>query len=365
MSVLRPFISAIFIIDELSHISHLPWKIAVESTLAFVDELIVVHGGHFNGEGGQPVFDYFKSHSDTRVRLFSFPWPDEFDWSQIGLSCAYGLAQAKGTWAFRVLADEIFPKCFLSIPNVLRELPTEIRQVSILRHYMLGGYYACPMLEKPLFFRNDGSMGYGRINVLQGPQSMPALFDDPIDTDHWFDGQNVISIQETSMVRATDCVNRLEKGELPIGFRDITGRNLKRLSIGMLNVDVNFFTDEEIIDQKTRSYAAYDRLPKGYLDRINPTGELILDALRKRVEGMLKGPIIRPVVPYELQKFYVASASISNCVRDICEKKYGLPWDQCSRNIFNVERIIKNICYLPLFETRGMLWKLQYRLSAR
>lgn len=357
------FLSAIYLIDELPHIHRLPWQISVDSTLAFADELIVVHGGHTDSSGRRPVWNAMHARRDDRIRLFTFPWPDEFDWRQIGLSCAFGLAKATGTWAFRVLADEVFPGEFRNIASRLRDLPPEIRQVIVRRDYMLGSFYACPALEKPLFFRNDGSQGYGGINILQGPEAMPALFDDPIDTDHWFDGREVVSIRERSIVRSPDCEKRLLRGELPQGYRDLTGMHDVKLDIGMLNVDVCFFEDREISEQKRRSYRAYDRLPAGSLPRTHPQGEEILDVLRRRVEDMIRGPLIRPSVPEELMSFFDENDAVHNCVRDVCAGRFGIPWNRLSLKPRSLRGWMRWLCHLPVIEARRVLrtWMTRYR----
>lgn len=351
-----PFLSAIYLIDELPHIHRLPWEISIDSTLAFTDELIMIHGGHTDNKGERPIWDALVKRHDERIKLFTFPWPDEFDWRQIGLSCAFGLAKAKGSWAFRVLADEVFPDEFKKVPSHLRELPPETKQVIVRRDYMLGCFYACPLLGKPLFFRNDGSQGYGGINVLQGPEAMPALFDDPIDTDHWFDGKAILSIRQESLTRAPDREDRLLHGELPRGYRNLTGANDAKLDIGMINVDVSFLVDCEIIEQKQRSYRAYDLLPPGYLPRIHPKGEEIINVLRSRVTDMFHGPLIHPKVPDALIAFFDANDHINNCVRDVCTNQFGIPWNRRSRIPRSFGGLALKLYHLPLIEARRILW---------
>ena len=325
----KTYLSAILIIDELPHLDHVPWVSSVNSVLSFADELIVVHGGHTTPDGRKPVVEYFSRRADSRIRVIEYPWPDNFNWMQIARSCAFGLLHAHGKWCFRVLADEVFPSEFQAIPEFLEAQPSHIKIVSVMRHYMLGNTYAYPLHDKPLFFRHDGSVGYGTINPDQGEAAMPSLFDDPIDVTRWFDGHRVIRVEPFPM-QYPEAARRLLEGETPRGFRDLTGSNTVQLNMGILNVDVNYLPDSMILAQKDLSIRAYERLPPGYWNRPLPQGKQMLDALIQKVEGMLRKRLVRINPPDDLLQFIDRNDFVFNVIRELCETKYGLPWNRIS-----------------------------------
>jgi hypothetical protein len=341
------FLSAILIIDELPHLDHVPWQSAVSSTLAFADEMIVVHGGHTTPEGRKPTAEYFTQLANPRIKVVEYPWPDNFNWMQIGRSCAFGHLHARGEWCFRVLADEVFPHTFETIPKLLAAQPDCISVVSVMRHYMLGNHFAFPFHDKPLFFRNNGTLGYGTINPAQGPQAMPSLFDDPIDTDHWFDGTTVVDIRNESMTHAPDAIQRLLAGETPRGYRDLKAAGTLQLPLGMLNVDVNYLPDDLILAQKNLSLRAYERLPPGYWTRRLPQGREMLDTLLTKIDGMLNQRILRIHPPADLLDFIDKQDPVFNSIRDLCELRYALPWNRVRRRAPRSHQVwhsLKRLC---------------------
>jgi hypothetical protein len=323
----RPLLSAIFIIDELPSLERLPWRESVHSTLRFVDELIVVHGGKRNADGRQPAWEYLQGLDDPRIQIHHFPWPEDFDWRQIGRSCAYGHLHARGQWCLRVLADEVFADDFKRVRDVLSNAEESLRLVLCDRLYMLGREYAQPY-HIQLIFRNDKTLGFGAVNPAQGGSAMPALFDGPIETDLWFDGKEVVSIREDSILRDARGAERLLAGETPHGYRPPELRNATYVQLGLFNVDVNYFTDEEIICQKEISQGGYERLPAVYgRPRDFPKGRSILGAVSDKIRQMIETGCLRRVrVPESLARFQDRQAGHSNVVRRVCEA-HGFRWD--------------------------------------
>ena len=331
-STQRPLLSAIFIIDELPYLDCIPWRESAQSVLRFADELIVVHGGKRQPNGSQPAWDYFQSLRDRKVKLLRFSWPEKFDWRQIGRSCAFGHLHACGRWCFRVLADEVFPDDAAELRRTLEGLPSDIRIVSVARWYMLGCRYACAFNEKPLFFRNDRSVGYGTVNPSQGEAASYLLFDDPIETDLWFDGQDVVSIRDQSLLRDPDGLARLQGGETPRGYRGASTHAMTlRLNTGLFNVDVNFFPDSMLLDQKELSQQGYSALPPEYPHRPRRSRTELATALEEKVRRMILAQrLVRVELPEPLLAFMDRQQSITNRVRSVCEGDYGLPWTRAT-----------------------------------
>lgn len=319
-------LSAVFIIDELPHLECLPWRESVHSALKFVDELIVVHGGKRNAAGQQPTWEYLQNLNDPRIQLHHFPWPEVFDWRQIGRSCAYGHLQARGKWCMRVLADEVFADDFSQIRNILTNADESLRMVLVERLYMLGYEFAYPY-HIQLIFRNDKTLGFGTVNPSQGGSAMSSLFDGPIETDLWYNGKEVISIREDSIIRDPNGTKRLLDGETPRGYRPPEIKNAINLKLGLFNVDVNYFTDAQILSQKQTSQGGYDRLPKEYFFRLFPKGNAILDALSNKQRSMVTdGRLKRVTVPTGLIAFHQQHCGVDNPTFRTC-KTYCLPWD--------------------------------------
>lgn len=337
---MKPLLSCIFVADELPCLDFLPWRESLASVLRVADEVIVVHGGKAGPGGRRQVEEHVRALRDERVRFLVFPWPEAFDWRQIARACTFGQLHANGPWCCRVLADEIFPDAFADIGAALRNAPPEVRIVSVARLYLLGDRYACPFHGKPLFFRNDRSLGYGTVNPAQGDAASYLLFDDPLETDRWFDGQQVVSIERESLLRDPQAVVRLQAGEAPRGYRgESTDRMTLTLPLGILNVDVNHFSDEALLDQKELSQAGYQRLPPEYPHRAVLSRAAIGAALEKKIRGMIRsGPLLRVAVPEPLRVFMDERDRVSNRVRRICESEAGLPWNRVSAGASRVRR---------------------------
>jgi hypothetical protein len=326
-----PFLSAIYVIDELPLLDRLPWRESMQSVLQFADEVIVVHGGKTQGGGRRETVEYLERLRDPRIRIYVFPWPEDFDWRQIARTCAFGHLKASGEWCFRVLADEVFPEDFQEMPRMLRSLPPEKDTVSVERLYMLGCQYACAFHDKPLFFRNNRSLGYGTINPEQGPAASQLLFDDPLDCDHVFENGRPRKV-ERSILRDPEGERRLCGGEVPCGYRDVTEKGLVRIPKGLLNVDVNFVPDDLLLMQKEISQEGYLRLPPDYPHRPRMTREQMATALQQKIRDMLDHGMLRRVCPpAPLLDFMDRQESVHNIVRNLCEDVHGLPWNRVSK----------------------------------
>lgn len=325
-------LSAIFVVDELEQLEYVPWKEAAASALRFADELIVVHGCKKPLDGQRSILDHFRLEHNASIQVVSFPWPEKFDWRQIARSCAYGQLHASGDWCFRVLVDEVFPDEFDMIREVLKGLPPHINVVAVWRYYLLGSRYAYPYRLKPLFFRSKSGMGYGTINPEQGEEAMPLLFDDPIDTQRWFNGEEVVAVNSSTVMQASRAAERLLAGETPHGYRDLTGAGEHRLELGFLNVDVNFLPNEFIVRQKMKSLDGYLHLPSEYPRPPLRTPDAILSAVSEKVKRMLaSGRLVKVKVPDSLLEFADRHDKVVNVVRDLCELEYGLPWNRVSK----------------------------------
>lgn len=333
-------LSAIFVVDELPHFVYVPWREAALSALRFSDELIVIHGGKTDPLGRQPILDYFKQLNDPRIRLFTFPWPIEFEWSQIARSLTYAHLHAQGDWVFRVLVDEIFPDDFEAVRQLLIESPLDINVISVGRYYLLGSQYAYPYREKPLFFRRTSGLGYGMINPAQGIEAMPLLFDDPIDTHRWFDGEQIIKV--SSLLDAPDALDRLQAGATPRGFRDMSRAGLYYFNKAFLNTDVNFLPDELILEQKWTSAEGYARLPEPYRRPLPDSPEILLESFYQKIKQMLDSQQLMPVkVPESLLTFIDAQKETKNQVRRLVEVDYHLPWHDSIRQHQSVKNLFK------------------------
>lgn len=326
-------ISAIYLIDEFPHLDYVPWRESVASALQLADELIVVHGGKRDARGGRPAYDYLAGLKDPRVRLLEFPWPADFDWRQIARSCTFGQLHARGEWCFRMLADEVLPGDCARLRCELESAPPDIKVVSVSRWYLLGNRYACPFHEKPLFFRNDRSVGYGTVNPAQGEAASYLLFDDPMDTDHWYDGCAKVSLGDRSILRDPRGMARIGAGETPLGYRgpEFTAC-IRDVPHGLLNVDVNVLPDKLLMDQKILSQDGYQRLPPTYPHRPVFTPQQLSDALLVKIRGMLRG---RQLVCVELSEamhaFMDRHEPVHNRVRALVEGEHGLPWNRLSK----------------------------------
>lgn len=326
-------LSAIYLIDEFPHLDYVPWKESIDSVLRIADEIIVVHGGKRDGEGGRPAYQYLVDLQDPRIRILEFPWPAIFDWRQIARSCTFGHLHARGKWCFRVLADEVLPPELSKIRDELEFAPQEVKIVSVSRWYLLGNKYACPFHDKPLFLRNDKSVGYGTVNPAQGDGASYLLYDDPMDTDHWFDGSQKIDIRSSSILRDPKGMDRLLHGETPLGYRGPeVDAYTKTLPFGILNVDVNFFPDKMLLEQKSLSQEGYQRLPLEYPHRHVKTPEQLAEALLVKIRGMLwRCQLIEVSLPEQLLVFIDRHDNVQNRVRCLVEREYGLPWNRISR----------------------------------
>lgn len=351
-------LSAISILDDLPYLEYIPWKESILSTLGFVDELIVVHGGKLQPDGRCLVKEFVDEIDDSRVKFLTFPWPEKFDWRQIAIACTFGQLHATGDWCFRVLGDEVFPQSFVDFKGKLVKQPESVKIVSVQRLYMLGNSYACPFHDKPLFFRNDRSIGYGTVNPQQGDEASYGLFDDPIETDKWFDGERVVSIKGNSLLRDKRAIERLLNGEVPEGYRGQSTKLItKVLTMGILNVDVNFYPDELLYNQKELSLQGYRRLPPEYPKRPVMSREEIKAALELKLEGMIKrGKLERIDVPEPLLRFIDHHAATRNMVREICECVYGFPWDRVSRQGVSFKFIVN----LFFNKVRNFMCRLSY-----
>jgi hypothetical protein len=334
-------LSAIYLIDEFPHLQFVPWKESIDSVREVADEIIVVHGGKHDRNGYRPAYDYLLSLQDPRIRLFEFPWPSVFDWRQIARSCTFGHLHARGKWCFRVLADEILPPEFFKIRTELESAPEQIKIISVSRWYLLGNEYACPFHDKPLFMRNDKSVGYGTVNPAQGDEASYLLYDDPMDTDHWFDGSKKMDISSTSILRAPDGIDRLLGGETPLGYRGPEVHACtKNLPLGILNVDVNFLPEQMIIEQKCLSQEGYQNLPQEYPHRQVMSPEQLVEALLIKIRGMLERRELKRIsLPDQLHEFIDRRNSIHNQVRSLVEIEYGLSWNRISKDASLLRRI--------------------------
>jgi len=315
--------------------------------LKFSDEVIVVHGGKTNEKGGCPSLDYIRSLQEPRLRILTFPWPEDFEWRQIARTCTFGHLHARGQWCFRVLADEIFPDDFIRIREYLKKLPSDKKIVSVDRLYMLGNKFACAFHGKPLFFRNDKSIGFGSVNPAQGDAASYGLFDDPIETDRWFDGDRVISLFEQSIIRDPKGQERLMRGETPVGFRgESTSKMTSLFPVGVLNVDVNFHPDDALLSQKDMSQNGYQRLPPEYPRRPVLSRAQLGATLEYKIHKMIKtGKLYRVSLPETLHQFVDRKDAIQNRVRHLCEYEYGLPWNRLAgkaRKYRCVKTILRN-----------------------
>jgi hypothetical protein len=351
---MTPFLSCIYVMDELPFMEFLPWRESLDSVLRFADEVIVVHGGKTDATGKCPSLDYLRSLHDSRIRVSVFLWPEKFDWRQIALTCTFGHLQVRGEWCFRALADEVFPDNFEGIRKELESQPEYIKIVSVDRLYMLGNQYACPFHDKPLFFRNDRSVGYGTVNPAQGESASYLLFDDPLETDRWFDGNDIVSIRERSFIRDPKGIERLQRGEVPCGYRGVSTDNMTiTLPVGVLNVDVNFYPDKVLLEQKNMSQYGYQRLPFEYPHRPILSRDELANALEKKIRGMIKaGKLIRVQIPEALHQFIDKHCETTNRVRRLCEDEYGLPWNRLSRNA----SVLRRIMTLASNRLRNLSW---------
>ncbi|MCI5140221.1 MAG: glycosyltransferase family 2 protein [Candidatus Electrothrix sp. ATG1] len=338
---MNPFLTCIYVIDELPFLKYWPWKESLDSVLKFADEVIVVHGGKTDSKGRSPSLDYLRSLQNSRLRIETFTWREDFDWRQIARTCTFGHILARGQWCFRALADEFFPSDFLKIRKYLEQQPEHIKIVSVDRLYMLGNKYACAFHDKPLFFRNDHSIGYGTVNPAQGDAASYGLFDDPIETDLWFDGSTVVSNSKASLIRDTHGIERLRLGETPRGYRgETTSRMTAILPLGVLNTDVNYFPDERLLDQKELSQFGYQRLPPEYPKRRVLSRDETRKALEKKICEMIKrGKLLHVDLPESLHQFIDKQNETTNCIRRLCEDRYGLPWNRLSKKSLSIKYI--------------------------
>lgn len=337
-------LSAIYLIDEFPHLDYVPWKESIDSVLRIADEIIVIHGGKRDGEGRRPAYQYLDNLHDPRIRILEFPWPAIFDWRQIARSCTYGHLHASGKWCFRVLADEVLPPEFSKIRKILEYASQEIKIFAVSRWYLLGNKYACPFHDKLLFLRNDKSVGYGTVNPEQGDGASYLLYDDPMDTDHWFDGSKITNIRSNSILRDPNGIDRLLNGETPLGYRGPeVDAYTKTLPFGILNVDVNFLPDEMLLEQKSLSQEGYKRLPLEYPHRQVKTADQLVEALLIKIRGMLtRGKLIEVNLPEQLLGFIDRHDSVHNRVRCLVEREYGLPWNRIS-NFSSPVRLIRTL----------------------
>ncbi|MCI5116236.1 MAG: glycosyltransferase family 2 protein [Candidatus Electrothrix sp. AX1] len=339
--MMNPFLSCIYVIDELPFLKYWPWKESLGSVLKFADEVIVVHGGKTDSKGRSPSLDYLRSLQNSRLRIETFTWREDFDWRQIARTCTFGHILARGQWCFRALADEFFPSDFLKIQKYLEQQPEHIKIASVDRLYMLGNKYACPFHDKPLFFRNDLSIGYGTVNPAQGEAASYLLFDDPIETDFWFNGSAVVSNAETSILRDTQGVERLHQGETPRGYRgETTSHMTATLPLGVLNTDVNYFPDDVLLDQKELSQLGYQRLPPEYPQRRVLSPDETRKALEQKICGMIqRGKLLHVDLPESLHEFIDKQNETTNCIRRLCEETHGLPWNRLSKKTLSIKYI--------------------------
>lgn len=350
---MTPFLSCIYVMDELPFMEFWPWRESLDSVLKFADEVIVIHGGKTDSMGKCPSLDYLRSLQNSRLRIEIFPWPENFDWRQIARTCTYGHLFAQGQWCFRALADEVFPDDFVAIRKHLEQQPEQIKIVSVDRLYMLGNQYACPFHDKPLFFRNDRSIGYGTVNPAQGEAASYLLFDDPLETDRWFDGRDVAQVRKRSILRDPNGIERLQRGETPCGYRgESTSRMTITLPMGVLNVDVNYYPENELLDQKDMSQHGYQRLPPEYPHRQVLTHAELGDALERKIRGMIRaGKLLRVQIPESLHQFIDRQDGTTNRVRRLCECEYGLPWNRLSKN----DRVVRRFKTLISNRLRNLI----------
>jgi hypothetical protein len=327
-------ISAIFILDELPHLSCVPWKAAFNSALRFSDEVIVVHGGKTDRNGCRAALDYIENLNDSRIKTLIFDWPESFDWTQLARSCTFGQLHAAGEWAFRILIDEVFPDNFISVRKMLQSLPSHVAVASVGRYYLLGNRFAFPYREKPLFIRQGSGYGYGIINYEQSAEAMPCMFDDPVDLRRWYETGEVKQVQGPTILESEDAIQKLMNGYVPKGYRDVSGKHQCRLQLAFLNTDVNFMPDELIVDQKYRSSLGYLRLPPSYRKELYAPGTDILESVRLKIERMLaSGNLVEVDPPEDLMIYTDDHDDVQNVVRRLCEEEYGLPWNRVSTHI--------------------------------
>jgi len=324
-------VSAIFLIDEFLQNDYIPWTISLNSVLKFSDEVIVIHGGKRKLQNCEmSTYDYISNLNNPKVKLYTFPWKDDFDWTQITRNLTFGQLHVKGDWCFRVLYDEIFPeKMFLNIKKILTNLPEKYKVVSVGRYYLLGSRYVFPYRQKNTFFKTNSEFGYGMVNYKQTEQNLFRIFDEPIDTTKWFDGENAVDLPRPLLIESNDAIERLLNGETPKGYSNPNDHRIFYLDKYFINTDVNFLPDEFIIKQKRTSFRGYKKLPGPY--RLNFGGEdlsneKIINSLRSKIREMATSKrLIKTNIPKDLLEFTTKHNDVHNVVREECER-VGLTW---------------------------------------
>lgn len=324
-------LSAIFLIDEFSQNDYIPWTIALNSVLKFSDEVIVIHGGKRKLQNCEmSTYDYINNLNDPKVKLYTFPWKDDFDWTQIARSLTFGQLKAKGDWCFRVLYDEIFlEKMFFNIKEILSGLPKQYKVVSVGRYYLLGSRYVFPYRQKNIFFKTNSEFGYGMIHHEQKEQNSFRIFDEPIDITKWFDGKNIVDLPHPLLIESNDAIERLSNKETPKGYRHPNDHSVFHLDKYFINTDVNFLPDELIIKQKKTSLRGYKNLPGPYKLNFGDNDfndEKIINDLRSKIQKMITSKrLIKTTIPKDLSEFIIKHNDVHNVVREECENA-RLPW---------------------------------------
>ena len=150
-----------------------------------------------------------------------------------------------------------------------------------------------------------------------------------------------MSIREDSILRDPRGADRLLAGETPRGYRPPELRNITHVNLGLFNVDVNYFTDAQIISQKQTSQDGYDRLPKEYFFRTWPRGTAILDTLSNKQRSMLTDGRLQHVkMPEALIAFHQLHCEVDNPTSRTCAA-FGLPWDPRSPRPSATKRWLK------------------------
>jgi len=265
-----PLISCLMLLDEFPWNRHIPWKESVVSALAVCDEVICILGDREYAGYDIPVREYLEQlPKSPAVRVVRLSWPVDWSWMFIAQALNIGLLQAKGTWACRLLMDEIFPQ---EQKDLIRQSlqKTQADVISISRNYVLGADKMFPAGIKPFFFRRNAGYAYGRVC----PEQVDAvMFDNPVRLGFW----------EKLKFRTTRPANYLSRYPLPpSGTRDFLKAS-EDIPAFILNTDVTFCSSEEILAQKYASKAGYDRLPGKYAKRFlgKPREQVVKDALEK------------------------------------------------------------------------------------
>jgi len=272
----KPLVSCIYLFDQFEWIDYIPWKISLKSAIDFSDEIIIVRGKRFLDN--ENLLDlYLMENPNTKVKIVEFDWKQNYSWYDIAHALNYGLLHCTGKWCFRLLMDEIIPPMqFNRVRKILREsYNTKVFQIG--RYYMLGIKYLFPYIQRDFFFLNNNGIVFGKVSL---NEDMPLLFDSPI----------LINSNKFFIQTPEEYLSLYDSP--PQGVRP-KKQAQRIIDCFIINTDVNFLPDYQIIKQKKLSESGYLNLPSEYSTRTSILDdEMILNnhmtKLRKMCESETK-----------------------------------------------------------------------------